>query len=167
MQAVIIPDAHRTRIPQGFVCTLLIKLMQANPMLRDKLCKVVAIKDIISSVIFIIIEDFSLRRGYMGAATLLLYLLSEEPNFGRVLNLPADKLPTTMPLPYGGTWFDAMIVLTHHMASSEVGNVPVPLLPNPPNPKPAPVGQTRSEAEGAQRKDMGGGCVVVPPARAG
>jgi hypothetical protein len=115
-----IPGSQKDLDEQGFVCTLLIKLMQANPMLRDKLCKVVAIKDIISSVIFIIIEDFSLRRGYMGAATLLLYLLSEEPNFGRVLNLPADKLPTTMPLPYGGTWFDAMIVLTHHMASSEV-----------------------------------------------
>jgi hypothetical protein len=55
----------------------------------------------------------------MGAVTLLLFMLSEEPNFGRVLNLPAEKLPTNIPLS-AGSWFDTLVVVTHHLASSDV-----------------------------------------------
>jgi hypothetical protein len=55
-----------------------------------------AIKDIISSSTFIMIEDFTLKRGYMGAITLLIFMLSEEPNFGRVL---PRAFPVTCPQP--------------------------------------------------------------------
>ena len=114
-----IPGSQKQLDCQGFICTLLIKLLQANPVVRDKLCKVVAIKDIVSDLMYIIVEDFGMKRGYMGAATLLMFMLSEDLNFGRVLNLPADKLPTPMTLP-SGSWFDLLVFLTHHMASSEV-----------------------------------------------